>query len=244
MVEEELNWKAAQDLKGIYELRTVETVVAQFASVNETKSVGSILNSDKQEFWLFEIEEALFSPAVKIINPKTKEELGKISLGMLRNGDVELKNGAKFSWTHSSWSSSDRIWLDSGGEKLLTFELDETEKAETSVGLRIEEKCATVGEKWLLIVLGWALIVREKNEAGTKKLASGNPQEFSDKETFATALNIEIPIAQTQAETSKTVLKSESTKNKPEKLDTETLAETVVDDFVEYGFDFIVDIFK
>ncbi len=244
MVEEELNWKAAADLKGIYELRTVDAVVARLASVSETKIVGSLENSDKKKIWLFEIEEALFSPAVKIINPKTKEELGKISLGMLRNGDVEITNGPKFSWTHPGWSSSDRVWLDSGGEKLLTFGLDDSEKAETSVEIKIEEKCSSVKEQWLLIILGWALIVREKNEAGTKKLASGNPQEYSDKETFAKALNIEIPIEQTQTEIEKTVLKSDSGKNESEKLDTETLGETVVDGVIEYGFDIIADIFK
>ena len=244
MVAEELNWKAAADLKGIYELRTVDTVVARIASINETKIVGSVENSNVPEIWLFEIEEALFSPTVKIINPKTKVEIGKISLGMLRNGEIEIGIGAKYKWTHPGWSSSDRVLNGSDGEKLLTFELDDSEKAEISVGLKIEEKCLSLGDKWLLIILGWALIVREKNEAGTKKLASGNPQEFSDKVTFAKALNIEIPIKQSNVEINEIVQKSESGKNKPEKLDTETLGETVVDGFVEYGFDFIADIFK
>lgn len=241
---QELYWKAAPDLKGIYELSDDETVVARFASVNEAKSVGAIDDSDKQTFFLFEIEDGIFSPAVKIIDPRSKEELGRISLGIMRNGDFETKSGAKLDWTHPSWSSSDRVWLNSGGERLLTFALDDSEKAETSVTLRIEERSAEISEKWLLILLGWALIVREKTEQGTKKLANGNPQEFSDKEMFAKAISLELAVEEAKAETTETPLKSVSNKDKPEKLDTETLGETVVDGVIEYGFDFLGDIFK
>jgi len=187
-------WQAKQNFKGVFELVTCDEVAAQLAWVDKENAIGrffcTIQNCEQLLF--FKTEEHTFSDTVKVLSPETQEEISSITIGMSRNGDIEFSSGLKSHWTRAGFTSFDRVWQNDKGENLLTYFLDEAETAENYVVVKADENALQTAEFTSLMLLGWALIVKEKRADDVKLLASGNPQDFADKSSLKEAFTVKL----------------------------------------------------
>ncbi|GEM_PF-6159142 len=188
-------WQAKQKFKGVFELLTGGKEAAQFAWVDKENAIGRIFCTTQncEQVLFFKTEEHTFSDTVKVINPETQEEISSINVGGIsRNGDMEFSSGLKMSWTHAGFTSFDRVWQNAKGENLLTYSLDESEKAEKIVAIKAGENVLQTSEFALLVLLGWALIVKEKRADEVALLAGGNPQDFADKSSLKEVFTVKL----------------------------------------------------
>jgi hypothetical protein len=169
-------WQANPSEKGVYSLFLRDAVLAEFASVNQKFGIGKITEAavKHNEVYVFKWQDS----AILIYNAETGQPVAEIKLDVSRNGKIEFSSAEKYVWEQTAWTSFDRAWKNADGENPAVFELNNRQIAENFVSLKMSENAGKVGRIFLLILLGWALIVKEKARNGASLLAEGNPQEF------------------------------------------------------------------
>lgn len=173
-------WQANLSETSVYQLLLNDARLAEFAFINSENGIGKITDAalKKEQIWVFKAEKSNNSEVFKIYDAQTKSQFANIKLDASGNGEVVLQNDKKLIWTQISWTSFDRAWTDSDGENLVIYELNNPRIAENFVSLKLAPNAKKEEQIFLIILLGWALILREKCKIGAKILAEGNPQEF------------------------------------------------------------------
>lgn len=190
-------WQANPSEKSVFRLFSGETKFAEFAFINKENGIGKITDAvmKKEQIWVFKTEESKNFDIFKIYDAQTKAQFANIKLDPSRNGEVTLPNQEKFGWAQTSWTSFDRAWMNAEGENSVVYELNNSQIAENFVGLKFAENTKTNGQIFLLIMLGWALIVKEKCRNGVSIFAEGNPQEFLDEGKIKEIFGIDLKAA-------------------------------------------------
>ena len=187
-------WQANPAEKSVFRLSLKDTILAEFAFINKEYGIGKITESavKSNQVFVFKAQESANFKDFKIYNAETKQPLAEIKFDASRNGKIELSDSKSFVWEQTAWTSFDRAWKNADGENLATFELNNPKIAENFVALKMSENAAKIGQIFLLILLGWALIVKEKGANGTTLLAEGNPQEFLAEDKIKQIFGIDL----------------------------------------------------
>lgn len=190
-------WQANLSERSVYQLLINDTRLAYIAFINRENGIGKITDAavKKEHIWVFKTEKLNNSEVFKIYDAQTKAQFANIKLDASSNGEIALPNDKKMGWAQTSWTSFDRAWTDSGGEPLVVYELNNPRIAENFVGLKLAQNAKDETQIFLLILLGWALILKEKCKMGVKILAEGNPQEFLAESKIKEIFGIDLKVA-------------------------------------------------
>lgn len=182
-------WQANSEEKSLFRLFFANAKMAEFAFIDQKYAIGKITDTAlrEEQIWVF----SLIPSGLEIFNAKNNEKFGSVELDASRNGEVKFSDETVFSWTQIAWTSFDRVWKDDSDENLIVFELNDKKAAENFVGLKLSPKASINKHIFLLILLGWALIVQDKSKMGANLLAEGNPQKFLAEEKIKEIFGIE-----------------------------------------------------
>ncbi len=187
-------WQANPAEKSVFRLSLNDTIMAEFAFINKEYGIGKITDAavKSNRIFVFKTQESATFKDVKIYIAETKQPLAEIKLDASRNGKIELSDSESFIWEQTAWTSFDRAWKNADGEDLVVFELNNSKIAENFVALKMSENAGKVGQIFLLILLGWVLIMKEKGADGTTILAEGNPQKFLAQDKIKQIFGIDL----------------------------------------------------
>lgn len=187
-------WQANPAEKSIFRLSLRDTILAEFAFINKEYGIGKINESaaKSNQIFVFKAQESTNFKDFKIYNAETKKPLAEIKLDASRNGKIELSSEENFVWEQTAWTSFDRAWKNADGENIVTFELDNRQVIENFVSLKMSQDAGKIGQIFLLILLGWSLIIKEKALNSTTLFADGNPQEFLAEDKIKQIFGIDL----------------------------------------------------
>lgn len=183
-------WQANSAEKSLFRLFLGQTKLAEFAFINKEIGIGKITDAalKQAQIWIFKSDESKSYRTLKVFDAETKKVFAQINLDVSKNGKLRFADEKTYEWSQIAWTSFDRVWKDESDENLAIFELNNPKIIENFVGIKLSPTAGGNPNIYLLMILGWALIVSEKNQNGVKLLAEGNPQEFLSedriKETF------------------------------------------------------------
>lgn len=234
-------WQANPANKSVFELFSSKEVAAKFAFLDKNHGIGKIFDaaSGKEHFRLFKMVENSLSDTMEVFNAESKFKIASIDIGLTRNGEITFADKKIYAWTHPSWTSFDRVWQTEAGEDVLTFAFDNKRIAENFVAVKFSENAKEIAQISLLLLLGWALLLREKVVDGTKLFAEGNPQEFlaEDKINEVFGANLTAKSFAAPAVLAGGVIASESSDGSL--IDAEDVAEVGVDVGIDVGLDLL-----
>lgn len=183
-------WQANSAEKSLFQLFLGQTKLAEFAFINKEIGIGKITDAvmKQTQIWVFKTDESKSFRTMKVFDGETKKAIAEIDMDVSKNGKLRFADEKTYEWSQMAWTSFDRVWKDESEENLAIFELNNPKIVENFVGITLSPEAGGNPNVYLLIMLGWALIIKDKNQNGVKLLAEGNPQEFLSedkiKETF------------------------------------------------------------
>lgn len=168
-------WQADSEEKSLFRLFFGSEKIADFAFINENYGIGKVTDAArKTQVWIIKADEE----TSEIFNVEGSEKTALLKFDASGNGEVRFSDKATFKWTQFAETSSVRVWKDNPDENLAVFELDKSKNTENFVELKLSPQALENKHTYLLILLGWALIVTDKRNKGIETLANGNPQKF------------------------------------------------------------------
>ena len=163
-----MKWYAIKDKQGAYEIR--QSSGEMFGGIiidGKNRGIGFVGNV-KENQYIFEYEEGVFSKNVKVCAGNKNNQIGTITLGFMDSGTLETESG-KYDWKSTG---SSKIWTNA--EKNAVMFLDLENDAEKSVAVLSSENLDEK-QKELLLLGGWYLLVVEYRAGFTNGNLAGMP---------------------------------------------------------------------
>jgi hypothetical protein len=164
---------ALKEKAGAYEIRqTDETIYGGIIISRKNRGVGFVGDA-KENRYIFEFEDGMFSKSVKIFFNSKDNQIGKVDLGFTDSGTL------KFADKTYEWQvlGSSKIWLDSDKNSVMFFDLENNSDKSPNI-LTIENLDAKT--KDLLMLCGWYLLVVEWRNGLTNANLAGMPVKTED----------------------------------------------------------------
>lgn len=159
---------ALKENAGAYEIRqSDETIFGGIIVSRKNRGVGFVGDA-KENRYIFEFEDGMFSKSVKIFFNSKENQIGKIELGFTDSGTL------KFADKTYEWQvvGSSKIWLDSDKNSVMFFDLENNTDKSPNI-LSSENLDAKLLQ--LLMLCGWYLLVVEWRNGLTNANLAGMP---------------------------------------------------------------------
>ena len=171
-----MKWHAVKEKSGAYEIRRNDGEVFGGIIIDGKNRGIGFVGSARDNQYVFEFEEGVFSKSVKIYAGAGKDNrIGTVKLGFMDSGTLETDSG-NYDWKSTG---SSKIWTNK--EKNAVMFLDLETDAEKPVAVlsseNLDDKCREV-----LLLSGWYLLVVEYRAGFTNSTLAGTPvktEEFS-----------------------------------------------------------------
>lgn len=186
-------WQANSAEQSLFRLFSGQTKLAEFAYISKEIGIGKITDAaiKQAQILIFKTDESKSFRTIKVFDPETKKVIAEIELDVSKNGKLRFADEKNYEWSQISWTSFDRIWKNESADNFAVFELNNPTITENFVGIKISPKAGADPNIYFLMILGWALIVKEKSQNGVKLLAEGNPQEFLSEDKIKNTFGID-----------------------------------------------------
>lgn len=170
-----MKWYAVKDKSGAYEIRRNDGETLGGIMIDGKNRGFGFVGSVKENRYIFEFEEGVFSKSVRIYAGNKNNKTGTVKLGFMDSGTLETESG-NYDWKSTG---SSKIWTNS--EKNAVMFLDLETDAEKPVAVLSSENL-DAKSKELLLLCGWYLLVIEYRAGFTNSNLAGMPvktEEFS-----------------------------------------------------------------
>lgn len=159
---------ALKEKAGAYEIhQSDETIFGGIIVSRKNRGVGFVGDA-KENRYIFEFEDGMFSKSVKIFFNSKDNQIGKVDLGFTDSGTL------KFADKTYEWQvlGSSKIWLDSDKNAVMFFDLEYNSDKSPHIlsSENLDDK-----SKHLLILCGWYLLVIEWRNGLTNANLAGVP---------------------------------------------------------------------
>lgn len=163
-----MKWIASKEKSGVYEIRQSDNeILGGIVIDGKNQGVGFVENV-KENRYIFEFEDGMFSKSVKIFANSKDNPLGKVNLGFTDTGTLEFSD-KKYEWQAVG---SSKVWLDAEKNVMMFLDLENNADKSPSVLVSPNLEAKT---KELLILCGWYLLVVEYRAGLTNSNLAGMP---------------------------------------------------------------------
>lgn len=168
-----MKWHAVKDKSGAYEIRRNDDEIFGGIIIDGKNTGVGFVDSVKDNHYIFEFEDGVFSKSVKIYAGGKDNKIGTIKLGFMDSGTLETASG-NYEWKSTG---SSKIWTN--GEKNAVMFLDLENDAEKPIAVLSSENLEDK-QRELLLLSGWYLLVVEYRAGFTNSELAGMPVKTDD----------------------------------------------------------------
>ena len=170
-----MKWHAVKEKSGAYEIRRNDGEVFGGIIIDGKNRGIGFVGSARDNQYVFEFEEGVFSKIVRIYAGNKDNKIGTIKLGFMDSGTLETDAG-NYDWKSTG---SSKIWTNEEKNAVMFFDLENDAEKPLAVlsSENLKDKC-----RELLLLSGWYLLVVEYRAGFTNATLAGMPvktEEFS-----------------------------------------------------------------
>ncbi len=159
---------ALKERAGTYEIRQNDNAIFGGIYINSKNRGVGFVGDVKENRYIFEFEDGMFSKSVKIFFNSKDNKIGKVELGFADTGTLEFADKT-YDW---KVVGSSKIWFDSDKNAVMFFDLENN--ADKSPNVLISENM-DAKLKHLLMLCGWYLLTVEWRNGLTNANLAGMP---------------------------------------------------------------------